>query len=88
LGQGAAQSMEDALVLMRSLRDHRDDLEAGLRAYEARRKPRATKIMLRSYNLAKRSMVGGPGYKIGSFMLKRMSNSAFKQHERDMTYQF
>jgi FAD-dependent urate hydroxylase len=88
LGQGAAQSMEDALVLMRSLRDHRDDLEAGLRAYEARRKPRATKIMLRSYNLAKRSMVGGPGYKIGSFMLKRMSSSAFKQHERDMTYQF
>lgn len=38
-GQGAAMAIEDAVVLARELVAH-DDAEAGLRAYELRRRPR------------------------------------------------
>jgi 2-polyprenyl-6-methoxyphenol hydroxylase-like FAD-dependent oxidoreductase len=41
IGQGAAQAIEDAVALGRALAGV-DDLQAALREYEARRKPRAT----------------------------------------------
>jgi 2-polyprenyl-6-methoxyphenol hydroxylase-like FAD-dependent oxidoreductase len=44
LGQGAAQALEDAVVLGESLAGA-DDLEAGLRAYERRRTRRANAVV-------------------------------------------
>ena len=43
MAQGACTALEDAWVLAQSL-DQSDDLQAGLHAYEAQRKPRATKV--------------------------------------------
>lgn len=43
LGQGAAQAMEDAVVLAAALRDHRDVVTA-LQHYEKVRVPRATRV--------------------------------------------
>ena len=51
LPQGASQSIEDAVVLAASLASCRDDLPAGLQAYEAARRPRATEIAERSRSL-------------------------------------
>jgi 2-polyprenyl-6-methoxyphenol hydroxylase-like FAD-dependent oxidoreductase len=43
LGQGAGQSMEDAIVLARCLEQNHDPM-AALRAYEARRLPRTAML--------------------------------------------
>ena len=43
LGQGAAQAIEDAVVLARSLREH-ERLEDAFAAYEAARRPRTQKL--------------------------------------------
>jgi 2-polyprenyl-6-methoxyphenol hydroxylase-like FAD-dependent oxidoreductase len=48
LSQGAAQALEDAVVLAASLRDAGDP-EAGLRAYEAARRRRGAQVVKRSY---------------------------------------
>ncbi|MFO7544329.1 MAG: FAD-dependent monooxygenase [Trueperaceae bacterium] len=47
LGQGACQALEDAVVLARELA-RTQDVEVGLRAYEAERAPRTRAIVLRS----------------------------------------
>jgi 2-polyprenyl-6-methoxyphenol hydroxylase-like FAD-dependent oxidoreductase len=47
LSQGAAQALEDAVVLAASLRDV-EDSEVGLRAYEALRQRRTKPIVKRS----------------------------------------
>jgi 2-polyprenyl-6-methoxyphenol hydroxylase-like FAD-dependent oxidoreductase len=47
LSQGAAQALEDAVVLAASLRDARDPL-AGVRGYEAARRRRTAPIVMRS----------------------------------------
>jgi 2-polyprenyl-6-methoxyphenol hydroxylase-like FAD-dependent oxidoreductase len=52
LGQGAAQAIEDAAVLLTALRTHRD-LPQALSAYEARRRPRATMIQRESARMAR-----------------------------------
>jgi 2-polyprenyl-6-methoxyphenol hydroxylase-like FAD-dependent oxidoreductase len=44
LGQGAAQAMEDAVVLTACLREY-DDVAPALRAYETRRAKRTASIM-------------------------------------------
>jgi salicylate hydroxylase len=44
LAQGAAISIEDGAALARCLAAHRDDPTAGLRAYDAERVPRASKV--------------------------------------------
>jgi salicylate hydroxylase len=44
LAQGAALAIEDAAVLAAEITAHPDDLVQGLRAYEARRRGRATRV--------------------------------------------
>lgn len=44
LAQGACQAIEDAAVLARLLQRHRDERPRALGEYEARRKPRTTKV--------------------------------------------
>lgn len=51
MGQGASQSIEDAVVLAACLTASPSDLPAGLRAYEAARRPRANEIADRSWHL-------------------------------------
>lgn len=48
LAQGAAQGMEDGAALARCLDDHRAELEAGLRAYDGERVPRASRVQLQA----------------------------------------
>ena len=50
LGQGAAQSIEDGLVLARSLALHRGDPVHGTAAYFAHRQERATAVQIASRN--------------------------------------
>ena len=52
LSQGAAQALEDAVVLAASLRDASDPVE-GLRAYESTRRKRAARIVKRSRSVGK-----------------------------------
>jgi 2-polyprenyl-6-methoxyphenol hydroxylase-like FAD-dependent oxidoreductase len=59
LGQGAAQALEDAVVVANRLRDA-DDVEAALRAYEARRIPRTEVIVNRSWQLGRLAQVQNP----------------------------
>ena len=47
LAQGAAITLEDAYALARNLARH-DDPEAGLAAYEAERRPRASRVQLQA----------------------------------------
>lgn len=54
LAQGAAMSIEDGCVLARALDKHRNDLPAGLRAYQATRIERTTRIVLASSANTKR----------------------------------
>ena len=62
-GQGACQAIEDAIVLADCLRDE-PDVAAALRAYEARRLPRALEIWNRSWaaaaSVAKKSRTVDP----------------------------
>ncbi len=44
--QGAAMALEDAVVLARMLSRQRNQPEAALKAYEAARKPRTTKVLM------------------------------------------
>ena len=48
LAQGAAQAIEDAAALGDAVRDHPLDLAAAFQAYEAARRPRATRVQAES----------------------------------------
>jgi salicylate hydroxylase len=48
LAQGAAISLEDGFALARNLAHHRDDPLRGLAAYEAERRPRASRVVLQA----------------------------------------
>jgi salicylate hydroxylase len=48
LAQGAAISLEDGFALARHLVQHRDDPARGLAAYEAERRPRASRVVLQA----------------------------------------
>jgi salicylate hydroxylase len=48
LAQGAAQAMEDGLAAARLLGDHKDDLVAGLKAYDSERQPRGKRVQLQA----------------------------------------
>jgi salicylate hydroxylase len=48
LAQGAAQALEDGATLARQLARHRDDPGRGLAAYEAERRPRASRVVLQA----------------------------------------
>jgi 2-polyprenyl-6-methoxyphenol hydroxylase-like FAD-dependent oxidoreductase len=65
LSQGAAQALEDAVVLAASLRDAADP-DAGLRAYEDARRKRTAQIVKRSFQagrLAQSSSALGAGFR-------------------------
>jgi 2-polyprenyl-6-methoxyphenol hydroxylase-like FAD-dependent oxidoreductase len=65
LSQGAAQALEDAVVLAASLREARDAV-AGLRAYEASRRKRTAQVVKRSHSagrLAQASSAFGAGFR-------------------------
>lgn len=64
MAQGACAALEDAWVLARSL-DQADDLQEGLRAYEAQRKPRATKIQNISDGNSKIYHAANPFFRVG-----------------------
>ncbi len=59
LGQGAAQAMEDAVVLARSLREAGDTAEA-LRRYERLRSARAAMVVLRSRRVGRIGQLENP----------------------------
>jgi salicylate hydroxylase len=50
LGQGAAQSIEDGLVLARCLAAYRDDPVHGIAAYVERRQERTASVQIASRN--------------------------------------
>jgi 2-polyprenyl-6-methoxyphenol hydroxylase-like FAD-dependent oxidoreductase len=59
LGQGAAQALEDAVVLARMLRDESDPVDR-LRGYEAARIPRTAMIVRRSWQLGRLAQLSSP----------------------------
>jgi 2-polyprenyl-6-methoxyphenol hydroxylase-like FAD-dependent oxidoreductase len=74
LSQGAAQALEDAVVLAASLRDASDPV-TGLRAYEAARRKRTAQIVRRSHRagrLAQSSGALGAGFR--NFMIGALPN--------------
>jgi 2-polyprenyl-6-methoxyphenol hydroxylase-like FAD-dependent oxidoreductase len=85
LGQGASQAMEDGLVLAKCLSRY-DDPEYALRAYEAIRIPRATKISKQSWSTAQRSMLSNPGYTISIMIQKRLRPLIVKGYQKTVSY--
>jgi 2-polyprenyl-6-methoxyphenol hydroxylase-like FAD-dependent oxidoreductase len=89
LGQGANQAIEDSVVLGRCLAEA-PDAQAGLRAYEAERIPRASKFASMSWSLARASRLENAlvcglrdtgltiGFRIGFA----------RQHPKEMDYAF
>ena len=59
LGQGAAQALEDAVVLGRELSGD-GDLEAALRRYERRRLRRANAIVKQSFQAGRLAQLSSP----------------------------
>src|SRR5262249_15230890 len=53
LGQGAAMAIEDAFILARAISREPHDMAIALDAYEAARRPRATKVQLASRHQAR-----------------------------------
>jgi 2-polyprenyl-6-methoxyphenol hydroxylase-like FAD-dependent oxidoreductase len=74
LSQGAAQALEDAVVLAASLRDAADPV-AGVRSYEADRRDRTAQIVKRSQaagRLAQSSSAVGAGLR--NFLIGSLPN--------------
>ena len=59
-GQGASLALEDAVVLVRALRDE-PTVEAAFRAYEAERKPRAEKLIAQARGTGSQKAPGPVG---------------------------
>jgi salicylate hydroxylase len=74
LSQGAAMAMEDGLVLARMLFKHRTDIAAGLRAYEALRVPRATRVQLTSREQGKKNHLVSPWARLRRDAVYRIRN--------------
>ena len=60
MGQGAGQAIEDALALASCLRQHPTDLSAAFRAFEARRRPRTTRIVEQSWLMGRLGQLESP----------------------------
>lgn len=60
LGQGACQGIEDAVVLQHCLRQHGGNWTTACRDFEARRLPRTTAMVNRSFALGKIAQVSTP----------------------------
>ena len=64
LSQGAAMALEDAWVLAAEL-DAAADLDQGLRAYTARRRPRTSRVQGASARIGRLYHLGAPGLRQG-----------------------
>jgi 2-polyprenyl-6-methoxyphenol hydroxylase-like FAD-dependent oxidoreductase len=60
MGQGAAQSIEDALVLARCLADDRDDPQRAIGTYAARRRERAAALQAASRDAGRNLQFSDP----------------------------
>jgi 2-polyprenyl-6-methoxyphenol hydroxylase-like FAD-dependent oxidoreductase len=90
IGQGAGQSIEDALVLSR-LVSQSDDLVAALRAYEQRRQPRTKHMQGLSRKVGQWGRWDSRGRMLLRSTLARLlfgNPIAFKQFQKDLTYEF
>jgi 2-polyprenyl-6-methoxyphenol hydroxylase-like FAD-dependent oxidoreductase len=74
LSQGAAQALEDAVVLAASLRDASEPV-AGLRAYEAARQKRAARVVKRSFQAGRLAQASGAfGAAFRDFLISTLPN--------------
>ncbi|GAA4023662.1 FAD-dependent monooxygenase [Hymenobacter glaciei] len=60
MGQGAGQAIEDALALARSLHLHPTNINAAFQAFEARRRPRTTRIVEQSWLMGRIGQLENP----------------------------
>ena len=60
MGQGAGQAIEDALALANCLHLHPTDLAGAFRAFEARRRPRTTRIVEQSWLMGRLGQLESP----------------------------
>lgn len=60
LGQGAGQAVEDAIALTTCLHQQPTDLLAAFRAFEARRRPRTTRIVEQSWQVGRLAQLATP----------------------------
>jgi len=88
LGQGAAQAIEDAVVLAECLRDA-DDLSAALRLYEARRERRTASFVRRARRIGDMGRWENPVACWIRHQIMRIvfPTVAWRQHEKDMAYE-
>lgn len=70
LAQGAGMAIEDAAVLADKLKEHADNLEAGLRAYEAARRKRTARAQQTSRKQGKLYGQTGPEAAIRNFGMR------------------
>lgn len=90
VGQGAGQSIEDALVLSRYV-SRSDDLVAALREYEARRQPRTKHMQGLSRFVGRIGKWNSPAAMLlrnGITRLMFGNPIAFRKFREDLTYEF
>jgi salicylate hydroxylase len=90
LAQGAAMAIEDAWALAACL-DGEADMAAALAAYEARRKPRVTRVQAGARANAKLYHRGNPVTRFGSYVPMAMAARAapgFVRSRLDWIYQY
>src|SRR5262249_51837330 len=89
--QGAAMAIEDAVVLTQCLARDEDRPEAALKAYEARRKPRTTKMLLSAranMGLFHRSTALSQAITYGPMKIAALLAPAFLNSRQDWIYGF
>lgn len=90
VGQGAGQSIEDALVLSRYV-SRSDDVVGALREYEARRQPRTKHMQKISRFVGVQGKWDSRGGMLLRNVLTKMmfgNRIAFKKFQEDLTYEF
>lgn len=88
IGQGACQSLEDAVVLTKALMEESDPV-AALRTYERKRMPRASEIVRRAWNIGQSGTWTNPvAIRVREIGMSASSKVAFKKHVSDMTHPF
>jgi len=60
LGQGAGMAIEDAVVLARTLADHREDVEGAFASYQGKRKDRVARVVAQVRSMGRVYNVGHP----------------------------
>jgi len=88
IGQGACSSIEDAYVLAEEVA-RAADLPAGLRRYEARRKPRTTQMVHMSRRVGEMNQWENPlATGLRDQLMKRAFGVAWLSYKRTMAYEF